>query len=351
MEINRLLSENQIDQAILECKKQELLNLATLIDKISKYNIIHDEKDYTLVPSLNELKSITEHSKIRVLLTCNWCTNEDICNMWNRMSKNNDYSWENITIVPKAPYDFICIINKPFRDDLITDPSKTIIFRMEPHMEKHPNMWNSWSRPLEQDFKYVGFHEKYLNNVEWHLAKTYDELSRQVVIKENDLDLVLSSILSDKYKDPGHIKRIDFMKFLEKKGDIETHIFGSDKFMWKNYKGLLPMHNKNDGLLPYKYTFNVENFSIKNYATEKLYDGILAECLVFYSGCFNIRDVIDDRAFVYLELSNFEQDYETIKRAIREDWYTQRLPYIRKAKKQILEELQFFPKLEKIITQ
>ena len=112
MEINRLLSENQIDQAILECKKQELLNLATLIDKISKYNIIHDEKDYTLVPSLNELKSITEHSKIRVLLTCNWCTNEDICNMWNRMSKNNDYSWENITIVPKAPYDFICIINK-----------------------------------------------------------------------------------------------------------------------------------------------------------------------------------------------------------------------------------------------
>jgi hypothetical protein len=102
-------------------------------------------------------------------------------------------------------------------------------------------------------------------------------------------------------------------------------------------------------MFPYKYTFNVENHSIKNYYTEKLIDGILAETLVFYSGCYNARDYIDERAFVYLELSNFEKDFQTIKKAIEEDWYTQRLPYIKEAKQKILNELQFFPRLYAII--
>jgi ribosomal protein L23 len=32
----------------------------------------------------------------------------------------------------------------------------------------------------------------------------------------------------------------------------------------------------------------------------------------------NVKDYIDERAFVYLELSNFEKDYQTIKKAIEE---------------------------------
>jgi hypothetical protein len=94
-----------------------------------------------------------------------------------------------------------------------------------------------------------------------------------------------------------------------------------------------------------------ENFSIKNYYTEKLIDGILSETLVFYSGCYNIKDFIDERAFVYLELSNFENDYEIVKSAIMNDLWSERIEYIRAAKKKILNELQFFPRLEKIVCQ
>ena len=100
---------------------------------------------------------------------------------------------------------------------------------------------------------------------------------------------------------------------------------------------------------PYKYIFNVENFQINNYYTEKLIDGILSECLVFYHGCPNIKELIDEKAFVWLELSNFEQDYKLIKKAIEEDWWSERLSYIKQAKTKILDELQFFPRLEKII--
>jgi len=162
---------------------------------------------------------------------------------------------------------------------------------------------------------------------------------------EKDSLCVLSTVLSDKYRDPGHIKRVDFVKFLESKG-MEIDVFGGNRFNWKNYKGSLPYHNKDNALIPYKYTFNCENFGIKNYCTEKLYDGILAECLVFYSGCINVKDFVDEKAFVYLHLSNFEQDYLTIKKAIEENWWEKRLPYIQKAKLKILTEMQFFPRLE-----
>ena len=130
---------------------------------------------------------------------------------------------------------------------------------------------------------------------------------------------------------------------------MHVDVFGGNRFLWNNYKGSLPYHKKDDALFPYKYTFNCENHSNKNYCTEKLYDGILAECLVFYNGCFNAKDLIDERAFVYLELSNFEKDYELIKKAINDNWWQHRLPYIKAMKKKILNELQFFPRIEKII--
>ena len=266
------------------------------------------------------------------------------------MSKNNDYSWDKIQIVWEEPCDYYCIINKPFDDNLKYIPEKTIVFRMEPNMETNTFLWGDfWSKPNEQDFKFVGFHEKHFNNNEWHLSKNYSQLSSEPIIKNNDLSFTLSTILSSKYKDPGHIKRIDFMKFFENKGCLDVHVYGQNKFLWKKYKGTLPSHKKDDSLFPYKYSFNVENFSIKNYYTEKLIDGILSETLVFYSGCSNIKDYIDERAFVYLELKNFENDYEIIKSAIMNDLWSERIEYIREAKTKILNELQFFPRLEKIV--
>jgi hypothetical protein len=155
-------------------------------------------------------------------------------------------------------------------------------------------------------------------------------------------------VLSDKYRDLGHVKRIDFVKFLETKG-LRVDVFGGNKFMWQNYKGSLPYHAKDDAMFPYKYVFNVENHEIRNYYTEKFIDGILAECLVFYNGCINIGDFFDTRAFVWLELVDFEHDYAIVKQAIEENWWEQRLPYIQAAKRKILNEMQFFPRLERIL--
>lgn len=345
---------SSFDSIIHELKEQNKTALLYLILKSindSKYQQLQRE----VINELANDKSLVHFQKqheqqIRVLIACHWSDSTGIIHLWNKMSENNNFTWKNILIVDKEPADFYCIINRPVNDDFKYDPKKTIIFRMEPYMEKRFDLWGpTFTNPDSSLYKFVGKHEFHHNNVEWHLKKTYQELMNEPVIKNNDYNNVLSTILSNKYKDPGHIKRVDFIKFIEQKMDV--HVYGSNHFLYKNYKGQLPSHEKDDSLFPYKYGFNVENHSIKNYFTEKIVDGILSETLMFYSGCFNLKDFIDERAFVYLELSNFENDFAIIKKAMEEDWYTQRLPYIKEAKQKILNELQFFPRLHKIINQ
>ena len=326
------------------------INTAFLLSKILKdklkNNSEYNNLTFQIISKLDN--NIFKQKYIKVLLACNWCSSKELCDVLNKMSKGN-FVWNNIQIVSEEPCDYYCIINQPPNNfKLVLE--NTIVFIMEPHMDKNSHLWNTeWLNIDKNKFKWYGSHDKHYNNNEWHLSKTYLELKDEEIIKDENLSNILSTVLSDKYKDPGHIKRIDFIKFLELKDDIKVDVFGGNRFMWNNYKGSLPYHKKDTGSMPYKYTFNVENYQIPNYYTEKLIDGILSECLVFYHGCPNIKELIDEKAFVWLELSNFEEDYKLIKKAIEEDLWSQRLVYIKQAKTKILDELQFFPRLEKII--
>ena len=181
----------------------------------------------------NEILSPIEEKSLttkRVLMLCNWSNSKDLCDHFNIMSKNSDYTWNNIEIVWEEPADFYCIINSPsYPTNTPHDPDRTIIFQMEPNMFKN-EVWGDFSNPREDKYLYVG-----------------------------------------KHFDPGHRIRIDFMRFLESKGGIDLDIFGKDNNNWKNYKGSLPSVQKDDSLLPYKYTFNCENNYIRNYFTEKIH--------------------------------------------------------------------------------
>jgi hypothetical protein len=119
---------------------------------------------------------------------------------------------------------------------------------------------------------------------------------------------------------------------------------------FKNYRGPLTPHiDKSNGLREYKYYFMIENNYESNFITEKLWEPILCETLVFYYGCPNVTDYIDPGAFVLLDINDFEKSYQLIKQAIEEDWWSQRIEIIRKEKRKILNELAFFPTIDKII--
>lgn len=285
---------------------------------------------------------------IRVLLMCNWTDSESLLLLWEKMSMGR-CRWNNLEMVSSLPADYCVVVNSPPPSDgeFTFDRKRTIVFRMEPRMETRPDLWGEWSNPDPSQFLFAGLHSKHHNNYEWHLSKTRERLS--VEIPEKTMGLSMSTVLSDKYSDPGHVKRIDFAKFLERKNRVDLHVYGGNKFLWRDYRGPLPSHQKDDALFPYKYTFNVENHSIPGYATEKLIDGILAESLVFYHGCPNIREYIDPEAYFWLDLSNFELDASRIATAISDGEWERRLPAIRREKARILNETQFFPRVEGIL--
>ena len=294
---------------------------------------------------------------ISVKIICNWQSSQELCDEWNPMSKG-DYRWNNIKLTSTNNHDeidYYVIINKPSNNDEKYIPEKTIIFQMEPRCN-NPNQtwgvktWGDWADPDESKFLQVRNHKNYYNNCSWQFKTTYNQFLCSNPAKQFNH---ISTICSSKYFDPGHIKRVDFLKYIESKNDKNCiiDIFGSDnKQGFKNYKGALSISEKEKGILPYKYYFMVENNREYNYITEKLWEPLIAESLCFYWGAPNISYYINPLAYVQLDLDNFENSYQIIKNALNDDLYSKRINIIREEKYKLLNYYNFFPTIERIIT-
>jgi hypothetical protein len=299
-----------------------------------------------------DLNKIFINKKYRVKLLCNWTTSQKICEEWHYMCEKN-FIWKNIEITYEDKnIDYYVIINYPL-DNNYYEASKTIIFQMEPWIEDETKnwgvkTWGEWAIPDENKFLSVnGRKQNTHNNAFWQLGLYLSDLVNFSYKKINKI----SSICSSKYFDPGHITRIDLLKYIELKNDLEIDIYNKDNiFNFKNYKGeVTPDKDKYKGIVNYKYYFMIENNFEENFITEKIWEPILCECLVFYYGCPNISKYINPYAYVELDINDFEKCYQTIKQALQEDWWSQRINIIRQEKQKILNELLFFPRIQKII--
>ena len=318
-----------------------------LTNPTHRFNCIH----HSMVNHYDEDYPPEKYDKIRVKMMCNWCSSKSLCKEWNNMCIEENV-WNNIEITwEDTDIDYYVIINYPSSNDYF-DKSRTIVFQMEPWVNDETKnwgvkTWGLWANPSESEFmSVIGRQSSTYNNVFWQLKLTTNELTNLEYNKEN----ILSCVTSNKYFDEGHIARIDFLKFLENKKDIPLKIFGNVEEMgFENYQGILEPENKAEGIVPYKYYFMVENNYEKDFITEKLWEPIMCESLVFYYGCPNVTDYIDSDAFVLLDMNDFEKSYQTIKTAIEEDWWSQRIDKIKQEKYKLLNEMAFFPRLRKVI--
>lgn len=293
---------------------------------------------------------------ISVKMIWNWSDSKTLCDEFNWMSQG-DYRWNDIMITwDDIDIDYYVIVNKPKHGDYFVD-SKTIVFQMEPHCNDTSQKWGvktwgEWADPDPSKFLHVSTSSTHLNVCVWQLPLTYNYFKTEQLIKDDTKTNICSSICSSKYFDPGHIKRIDFLKYIESQNDpdVPLHIYGRDNFReFKSYIGKLDMKDKHLGILPYKYYFMCENNAEKNYVTEKIWEPIICETLVFYWGCPNISDYIDPRAYVQLNMDDFDSSFQIIKNAILNNLWEERLPYIKREKQKILDHYNFFPTLERII--
>jgi hypothetical protein len=311
---------------------------------------------------LNNIKTNDTNNikQIKIKMLCNWTSSKNLCKEWSNMC-GSGYKWKNYELVfnedKTNKVDYYVIVNSPPKDEYY-DPKQSIVFQMEPWVYDLSKpwgvkTWGEWAEPDPSKFLAVrGRKSNCHNNAYWQLELTLNDLYKPESF-EKTKDTTISSICSSKYYDEGHIARIDFLKFLEAKGDVELDIWNQDnKHGFKNYRGpVSPYIDKSKGLKGYKYYFMIENNYETNFITEKLWEPILCETLVFYYGCPNVTDYIDPRAFVLLDINNFEGSYQIIKQALKEDWWSQRIEFIKKEKRKILDELAFFPTIDKIISQ
>lgn len=289
-------------------------------------------------------------SVIKIKLICNWTTSEQISSLWNRMKP----SFSKIQLVNDKP-DYYVVINHPLYLHEINNENNfstpIIIFNMEPNYDiinnvhnnfHNPTLYVTHNYPTDSNTKHIiTMH----NNIEWHLSKSYSELC----LHQPNKTKLLSAIISNRYIDPGHILRIDFIHYLKNSNIVEMDVFGNNSFEFN--KGSLPLYNKDEGLFQYKYHFAAENNSIPNYFTEKIIDAILSESLCFYWGCPNLETWIDPKCFIRLELKDFKHDLEIIKNCIEHDEWSLRIEYIRKEKNKILNDYNFFTTIENIINE
>ena len=276
----------------------------------------------------------------RVKLLGDWCASKTLCRLWDKMTQGAG-RWNDLEITWRDPADYYAVINGLRRGEH-APPERTILFSLEP-----PERAGGRRAPPVDRRPYLAVrdHRTHFTPIEWHLGQTYPELKGASPVKRR----VLSAVVSAKHVLPGHRKRIAFLRFLESRG-VAFDLYGyRNDFGFASYVGPLPPHRKDAGLLPYRYTFNAENQAAPNYVTEKLGDAILAECLCFYWGCPNVHEYLNPQAYIALDLDDFEGSYRRLVAAIRDDEWSRRLAAIRREKHRILDELQFFPTLERAI--
>ena len=310
---------------------------------------------------INEIK---KSDKIQIKMLCNWTNSKQLCKEWSVMcsdpinfiwinkNKQIQLTWTN----NKEEIDYYVIINSPPQNEYY-DPSRTIVFQMEPWVNNLNNnwgvkTWGQWAEPDPTKFLAVRGRKTHThNNAFWQLELTLNELTNVLPVKELIKSTTISSICSSKYFDEGHIARIDLLKFLENKGDIKIDIYNSNNnHNFKNYRGpLTPYIDKSKGLIPYKYYFMIENNYEPDFITEKIWEPILCETLCFYFGCPNVHEYIDPQVYVLLPIHDFEKCYQIMKQAIEEDWFSQRIDIIKREKHKILNKLAFFPTVNKIL--
>jgi len=236
------INSKNIDYLIEQSNKYDNVvafnSIGFLKTKVEEYNLV--KSNYF---NSNDGLFIKLDKIIRIKLICDWCSSSQLINEFNNMSKG-DFKWNNLKIVDNdINIDYYVIINKSINNEYY-DPKKTILFVMEPYCSNSyqnwgVKTWGFWSNPDESLFLEIRNHEKYYNNCISQLKETYNELSNNKIIKNKNS---ISTIISSKYFDPGHIKRIDFLKYIESKNELLLDIYGFDnKHNFKNY--IKPLSN------------------------------------------------------------------------------------------------------------
>ena len=114
-------------------------------------------------------------------------------------------------------------------------------------------------------------------------------------------------------------------------------------------RGVREIKSKTEALSAYKYHVAVENCIAPYHWTDKISDPLLAHCLTFYAGDPRLGEILPPQSFIPIPLHNPEEALRIIREAMAGNEYEKRLPYIKEARRLMMERYNFYRQVERVI--
>jgi hypothetical protein len=172
----------------------------------------------------------------------------------------------------------------------------------------------------------------------WYFNKSFEEIENY---SSTEKSKKMSVVCSNLTWLPGHKKRYAFVNKLMGRFKDRIDFYG---------KGFNYIEDKFNALAPYQYSIAIENNTVKDYFTEKIFECFLTNTVPVYYGCPNIGDYFDSRSFATIDIDNFETSVDKIEELLEsKNDYSARIPFVAESKNKTLSEYHFFPAIVRIL--
>ena len=249
------------------------------------------------------------------------------------------------TFEPVKNCDLLIALNPPNKDIKVNcPPGNKWLFTLESPIEQYKwhidsfeyfdKVFTFWDDSVASNI----LHDQ--TSLPWHIGRSYDQLSaltrEQVLPAKRD---GVSWITSNASHKEGHKLRMGFKDYLIENG-FNFDLFG---------RGFNPIDDKFDGIMPYRYSIAIENFSCDDYWTEKIADCFLSWTIPIYWGAKNILSYFPERSIILIDPTHPENALKTIRDAIENDYFHKNLEALAEARNLVLNKYQLFPHISDLV--
>lgn len=188
--------------------------------------------------------------------------------------------------------------------------------------------------------------EQYFNN--WHFGYDHSEKNFRYSfeqirnfdppVKHKDLSVIMSSLA---YM-PNHLKRLRFLKALQKRFGDRVDVYG---------RGHRFIPYKEDAILPYRFHLCIENCTVPGLWTEKIADPLLGYAVPVYAGCPNILKYFPEKSIIRLDMDDLQSSLSTIERLLEapEAQYARMLPFVQEGRERMFFKYNLIQRLAEFV--
>lgn len=174
-------------------------------------------------------------------------------------------------------------------------------------------------------------------SLQWQAGYSLEEAFR---MPDYDKTKELSTVCSAKQmRHTEHYSRFSLVSYLAQHLP-ELEWFG---------RGVREIGCKAEALSAYKYHVAVENYIAPYHWTDKISDPLLAHCLTFYAGDPRLGEILPPESFIPIPLHNPEEALRIIRESIANNEYEKREPYIKAARRLMVERYNLYRQVERVI--